>query len=59
MVKFSSIDKTGKTSAGQSPLFQAVNANRYDTVQWLLERKDVEGKEVSSGEEERRSEATS
>ncbi|GMH91045.1 hypothetical protein TrST_g9789 [Triparma strigata] len=46
MVKFSIIDKTGKTSAGQSPLFQAVNANKVDTVFWLLDRKDVEGKEL-------------
>ncbi|GMH67521.1 hypothetical protein TL16_g04701 [Triparma laevis f. inornata] len=48
MVKFSGIDKIGKTSAGQSPLFQAVNGNKADTVFWLLDRKDVEGKELFS-----------
>eukprot|EP00520_Triparma_pacifica_P004055 CAMPEP_0118655928 /NCGR_PEP_ID=MMETSP0785-20121206/13208_1 /TAXON_ID=91992 /ORGANISM="Bolidomonas pacifica, Strain CCMP 1866" /LENGTH=503 /DNA_ID=CAMNT_0006548735 /DNA_START=63 /DNA_END=1574 /DNA_ORIENTATION=+ len=46
LVKFSNIDKTTKTSAGQSPIFQAVNANKVETLTWLLQRKDVEGKEL-------------
>ena len=47
MLKFSSINKTSLTSAGQSALFLAVNSNKIDTVRWLLERKDVEGRELT------------
>ena len=30
-----------------SPLFLAVNSNMIDTVEWLIARKDVEGKELA------------
>jgi len=46
MLQFSSINKVSKTSAGQSPLFMAIDSNRLDTVKWLIERKDVEGHDL-------------
>jgi ankyrin repeat protein len=48
MLKFRSVDKVGQTSAGQSPLFQAVNNNQLDAVKWLVERRDIEGKELTN-----------
>ena len=48
MLKFRSVDKIKTTSAGQSPLFQAVNCDQLETVQWLVERRDVEGKELTN-----------
>ena len=29
-------------------MFQTVNAQKYDTLKWLLERKDVEGNELTN-----------